>query len=69
MPTSHFGAAALALTIALIGQVSAGIVALSENNVTLLGVAAIGAVGSISAAVIAASNSRRIDRLEREKDK
>ncbi|MDQ3935351.1 MAG: hypothetical protein M3340_12065 [Actinomycetota bacterium] len=66
MPTSLSGA--LAAAVALTGQLAAGLVALSENNATLLGVAMIGAIGSIAAAVIAAGNSRRIDRLERESE-
>lgn len=62
MPSSPTGALAAALAVWL------GVVAISENNLTLLGVAAIGAAGSISAAVIAAGTRSRIERLERKSE-
>lgn len=73
MPTSPFGALATALAfvplaLAFGGQVGLTVVAISENNATLLGVAMIGAVGSVSAAVIAAGTRQRVEQLERKSE-
>ena len=56
----------IALGAVLVSEIWVGVVAISENNLTLIVVAAIGATGAIAGALISAHTAFRLTRHERQ---
>ena len=54
----------IALGVTLASEIAVGFVAISENNLTLLGVAAIGAFGALAGTLISAHTAIRLARHE-----